>query len=447
VTAGAVTYTLAKAGPLGGLTILRFAHAFDTGGGTERYLDDLDRTLLDRSTATVIRFHLTRETTGRDPIEERIGHGRLVRVALPVVVGNKSTAEGDSSSMGFRLKQRIRNGVLYNPLVWRLGGASWVASRRLPKKAGQAIGAGHAAKELFRTRQVDLVVMHFFGGSDADEVIAEARKAEIPVALLNHYSNDRYMHLAIRKHAMLADGIGGVNGLRVPRYVRKRLFNVSDGIDTDFFRRDRVRPLANPPANPIILMPARVTREKGQMDLVRAFLLIRKSGLKCSVAFAGRIEGSDFVEELRRAIGEAGMTEDVHFLGDLTVEELRDWYGASAVVAFPTYHHEGLGRVTVEAQAMGVPVVAYATGGVAEGITDGKTGYLLQTGDIQGLAHRLGELLASAELRASMGRSGRQAIENHFSLSALAERHEQFYRQSISEFASRRGRAVAGFAA
>jgi glycosyltransferase involved in cell wall biosynthesis len=254
----------------------------------------------------------------------------------------------------------------------------------------------------------------------------------VPFAVINHYSNDRFLHLAIRKHAMLANGVSGVNGLGVPRYLQDRFVNLSDGIDTEFFHRSHAQPLANPPPHPIVLLPARVVREKGQMDLVQAVGALHRFGVQCCIAFAGRVDASEFVEELRQEIVRAGLTDCVRFLGDLGLEELRDWYAASAVIAFPTYHHEGLGRVIIEAQAMETPVIAYATGGVPEGISSGKTGFLLPTGDVKGLANRLHELLSSSSLRESIGVSGRKAVETRFSLTALAERHEQFYDRVIA---------------
>ena len=426
--------SLGQRGPLAGLTLLRFAHAFESGGGTERYLDDLDRALLDRNAMTVLRLHLTRDPSPRGPNEEAAGQGRLVHIPLPIVPRSSSTSAPDEPSRCFRWKQKIRDRVLYHPLVWRSVGARWAGSLRLPRLPGQAIGAGIAFTNATRTRRIDLVMMHFFGGSDADEVVGEARKAGVPIALLNHYSNDRFLHLAIRKHAMLADGVAGVNGLGVPSYLRSRFVNLSDGIDTEFFRRALGRPLANPPRQPIILLPARVVREKGQLDLLRAASSLRSSGIEWCLAFAGRVDASGFIDDLRREIANAGMIENVRFLGDLSVENLRDWYAASAVVAFPTYHHEGLGRVIIEAQAMGTTVVAYASGGVPDGITPGKTGFLIPPGDIDGLTTGLKEILSSPSLRASIGTSGRKAVETRFSLAALAERHERYYTDVIAAF-------------
>jgi glycosyltransferase involved in cell wall biosynthesis len=426
-------------GPLDGLTVLRFAHAFESGGGTERYLDDLDRALLERSALTVVRLHLTRQAPPAAPIETALGRGRLVLHALPIALGGDARATAPSEPV-LRpwLKRLIRDCLLYPSLGWRLFGEKFTARMRLAPEAGQAVGAGAAAAGIFRARRVDLVVLHFFGGADAEEVIHAARAAGVPFVVLNHYSNDRFLHLAIRKHARLAAGVAGVNGLDLPDYVRVGFANLSDGIDTEFFRPAHARPLSARPLHPVVLLPARVTREKGQHDLVRAAAALRRDGVDCTLAFAGRVDSSGFVNELKAQITRAGLEGRVLFLGNLSVEELRDWYAASSVVAFPTYHHEGLGRVIVEAQAMERPVIAYATGGVAEGIDHGQTGYLLTTGDVVGLTARLRELFAAPNLRGALGAKGRAAAEGRFSLAALADRHEVFYRRVLGTTSNHR---------
>lgn len=435
-----MNFNLPINGGLGGLTILRFAHAFESGGGTERYLDDLDQALLERNSMTVIRLHLTRNPRPTAATEERIGRGTLVRVPLPILPDTGSQSANTNHSRRVRFKQALRDLLLYHPLVWQAIGVRLVVHYRLLPQPGQAIGAGTVAAKLFRTSRVGLVIFHYFGGADAEEVLFAARKAGVPTALLNHYSNDRFLHLAIRKHVMLADAVAGVNGLEVPAYVRGGFTNLSDGIDTGFFHCKNARPLKDRPPQPIILLPARVVREKGQMDLVRALAKLAAEGAAGCLAFAGRVDSSDYVDELRCAIARSGLSHRVHFLGNLTMEDLRDWYAASAVVALPTYHHEGLGRVNVEAQAMGIPVVAYATGGVAEGILEGQTGFLLRTGDVAGLTNRLRELLASPSLRAAMGSCGRMLVEEKFSLAALADRHERFYARILAAKSRQSGR-------
>jgi glycosyltransferase involved in cell wall biosynthesis len=134
---------------------------------------------------------------------------------------------------------------------------------------------------------------------------------------------------------------------------------------------------------------------------------------------------------LRGEIGRLGLAESVHFLGPQHPEQLRDWYHASTATVFPTYHHEGLGRITIESQAMGTPPVAYGTGGVAEGIRDGETGYIVPTGDLSALTARVAQILRDAALRQRLAQAGRIHVEQNYSLAAFAARHEAFYRSCL----------------
>ena len=422
----------AELGTLGGRTIVRFAHAFETGGGVERYLDDLDRTLLAQNAATIIRLYIGNDSPRLDPETEAIGLGSLVRIPLPLPVGEVRQLPPDNEQSGIPWRRLARGWVLYNPLVWKFFMKRRLASWKIPRRAGEVVGAGRVITELMLQRRVDLIMLHFFGSADADEIVRVARISGVPFAVLNHFSNDRFLNLSIRKHTMLASGVAGVNGLGLPRYVRNGFCNLSDGIDTDFFRPSNASRPPEAPVSPLVLLPARVVRSKGHLDLIKAAAALRRDGIGFAIGFAGRADSPSFTDELRQAIGQFGMTDHVHFFGELSVERLRNMYGASAIVALPTYHHEGLPRVNLEAQAMQVPVIAYATGGVPEGIRSGRTGYLLKTGDIAGLSLKLRELLADADKRKEMGEAGRRWVEEQFSLGALGKRHEQFYVRVIA---------------
>ncbi|MGE3803662.1 MAG: glycosyltransferase [Gemmataceae bacterium] len=419
-------------GVLAGKTVLRFAHAFETGGGTERYLDDLDRALLERNAMTVVRLHLTRKPPPHEPTVTAQGLGRLVFVPLPIRPGPDVHSPAPERLLRHWLKQRARDWVLYQPPVWQMYGARWLEGMRLAPQPGQAMGAREAVLRVLREFSVDLAVFHFIGGADAEEALTEVQRAQIPAAVVNHYANDRFLHAAMRKHALMVQGVAGVNGLQIPAYLKRCFTNLSDGIDTEFFRRQHARPIHDAPAMPTILLPARVVREKGHLDIVRAAGMLLRQGLKCAVAFAGPLDASDFVAQLRREIERQQLESQVLFLGNRTLMELRDLYAASIVVVLPTYHHEGLPRVILEAQAMETPIVAYTSGGVPDGIDTGRTGYLLKQGDVAGLAVRIRELVESPALRASMGRAGREAAERRFSVAALAERHERFCLQVMA---------------
>jgi glycosyltransferase involved in cell wall biosynthesis len=415
-----------SSGPLDGFTLLRFVHAFETGGGMERLVDDLDQTLLARNAATIVRMHLGRDLARPQRSVRAVGRGRLIRVTLPSTPGLESTYADDQAPR-WDWRMALRQHALHAPGIWDCVVRPWVQRRRLRPRPGEMIGAGAVFAELAQEFSFDLCLMHFFGSADAGEVIQEARLRRIPVALANHYANDRFLHLAIRQHVMLADRVAGVNGLQVPAYLRQGFVNLADGIDLDFFHPRHARLPPGAPTDPFLFLPARVLRAKGHWDLIHCARKLHEQGLKVAVVFAGRADSGTFVPELRREIVRLGLEGSVHFLGPQNPAQLRDWYQASAVTVFPTYHHEGLGRITVESQAMGTPPVAYATGGVAEGIRDGETGFVVPTGDLSSLTARVAQLLQDQALRTRLAQAGRVHVEGKYSLAAFAVRHESFY--------------------
>jgi glycosyltransferase involved in cell wall biosynthesis len=119
----------------------------------------------------------------------------------------------------------------------------------------------------------------------------------------------------------------------------------------------------------------------------------------------------------------------VVFIGELNAQQLRDWYAAARVLVFPTCHHEGLPRILMECQSMGLPPVVYNSGGTSEGLLDGQTGFLVPPGDFGRMADTVETLVRNDALREIMSRGGRRFVEEHFSLQAMAVKHEDFYRQ------------------
>ncbi len=102
-------------------------------------------------------------------------------------------------------------------------------------------------------------------------------------------------------------------------------------------------------------------------------------------------------------------------------------------VLFHPSLYESFGRIYAEAMAAGVPVVAARAGAATELVQEGVTGYLVADNDIDTAAKRVLNLLESSELRAKMGRSGRQKVEAEYTLDRLANRMHALYEEMISE--------------
>ncbi len=93
---------------------------------------------------------------------------------------------------------------------------------------------------------------------------------------------------------------------------------------------------------------------------------------------------------------------------------------------------ENQGLVLMEAQAMGVPVVAFAIGGVGEGIIDQETGILIPAGDIEGFADSVVGLLLDKDKRKAMGVSARQFVKEKFDTHVLGNQLLEIYQEVLN---------------
>ena len=130
-------------------------------------------------------------------------------------------------------------------------------------------------------------------------------------------------------------------------------------------------------------------------------------------AGGGPLEG-----DARRRIAELGLARRVHVLG--TRRDAAALLRASQL-ALMTSIYEGLPNALLEAQHLGVPVVATTAGGTPEAVADGETGLLAPPRDADALTRACLELLDDAERRQRMGAAGRRRIEQRFPLGAFVD--------------------------
>lgn len=148
---------------------------------------------------------------------------------------------------------------------------------------------------------------------------------------------------------------------------------------------------------------AQIVAHKGYADLVAAAARAIVSCPALTVVLAGPGPPQD-LDRLRAAI--EGTSHPERFLVLPPREQIWDLLAAVDVVAVPSLWPDPLPRAAMEAMAAGRPVVAYRSGGVPEMVTDGKTGLLVEPGDVEGLAAGLVRLAADEGLRRRMGKAG-----------------------------------------
>lgn len=144
-----------------------------------------------------------------------------------------------------------------------------------------------------------------------------------------------------------------------------------------------------------LLMPGRLTRWKGQEDFIRLTAKLVESGTPVHGLIVGEPHPKKlvFLDELKELAASLGVTDRVSFLGHRT--DLREIMAVSEIVYSLSHDPEAFGRVSLEALALGKPVIAYEHGGVAEQLRAIFPQGLVPVGDLNCAIDRTGEILKS----------------------------------------------------
>jgi L-malate glycosyltransferase len=115
---------------------------------------------------------------------------------------------------------------------------------------------------------------------------------------------------------------------------------------------------------------------------------------------------------LEEKIEQYGLKSRITLAGRVGEEKFQLMTAADIYVS--TAIHEGFGLVFLEAMESGLPVLSYDNGGQTDFLIDGKTGFMVELGDIEKYSDRLVELIHSVELRKQMSRHNRKYIQNFY---------------------------------
>ena len=191
----------------------------------------------------------------------------------------------------------------------------------------------------------------------------------------------------------------------------------------------------------IILMPARLSRKKGHLVLVEALARLGRKDLCCIIVGDDGRETA-YRKELIDLIHAKGLDGVVRLLPQ--TQDMTAAYSLADVVVAPSIQAEGFGRVPVEAQAMGRPVVASDLGGFRETIVDGVTGLLFPPGDSLSLASAIAGALALTEgERAALAANATQNIQTKFTREHMCAATLSVYRELVLSERDRIGTRMA----
>jgi UDP-glucose:(heptosyl)LPS alpha-1,3-glucosyltransferase len=196
---------------------------------------------------------------------------------------------------------------------------------------------------------------------------------------------------------------------------RDRVHYLPNAIDMTAFappadadRADLQRRFGVPPGALACLFLGRLSREKGLMDLLEAWRLLRPDNAVLLVAGPDMDDHPWNVGPAARAfVMQHGLEASTRFLGSMA--DVAPLLQAGDVLIQPS-HFEALGLSAIEALACGVPVIACAVGGLLDFVVDGENGKLCAPHDPQALAAALGALIADAPLRRRLASQARPSV-------------------------------------
>lgn len=172
-----------------------------------------------------------------------------------------------------------------------------------------------------------------------------------------------------------------------------------------------------PPDPPILLSLGRVVERKGQDMVIRALPALLKSHPNLQYWIAGR---GAFTPRLQALATSLGVADHVRFLGFIPDAERAALYQRCTVYLMPSRtiqkqgDFEGFGITYLEANASGRPVIGGRSGGVADAVEDGTSGFLVDPESPSDIATITSRLLSDRDLCRRIGLQGRARVEQAF---------------------------------
>ena len=174
----------------------------------------------------------------------------------------------------------------------------------------------------------------------------------------------------------------------------------------------------------------------GRLEKVKKldwFLKIFKNLItNCQSLITLKIIGKGSQEsKLKLLAKKLGLADKVEFLGQLPQDKIIGHYYNSDIIVLPSIS-ESFGKVLVEANACGKPVVATATTGAKEIIQDGINGFLVPIGDAEKMSDKILELLNNPKIAAQMGENGRKLVMEKFDGNRQLQKIKEMWQEIVN---------------
>lgn len=295
------------------------------------------------------------------------------------------------------------------------------------------------------TRAEGVALIHARSRAPAWSALMAARRAGLPFVTTYHgaynegFPGKRFYNSVMARgdrviaiSHFIADLIRARHGVAesrlrvIPRGVDPRRF---DPALVSAERLDKLSAAWNlPEGRPIIMLPARVTRWKGQMVLVEA--MARLQGDSFALLVGDAEERPAFKAELLARIESLGLKDRVRLVGH--ANDMPAALLLADVVVHASTDAEAFGRTVIEAQAMARPVIASDLGAPRETVVEGVTGWRIPPSDTAALAEAISRALAlPPPERAALGARARAAVLSGYTTETMQAATIAVYRELI----------------
>ncbi len=301
--------------------------------------------------------------------------------------------------------------------------------------------------DLIRDRGVALV--HARSRAPAWSALAATRRTATPFLTTFHgVYNARSRLKRIYNSVMVRGRLVIANSEFVAQHVRdayaippSRIRTIYRGVDLDRFAQDKVSAerliqLAQrwgvPEDAAIVMLPGRLTRWKGHVDLIEAIgHLGGDLNVRCLLVGDDQGRGA-YRRALEARISELGLSGVVQITG--RCDDMAAAYMLADVVVSPSTDPEAFGRVVAEAQAMGRPVVVSNHGGAAEQVLPGATGWLFAPGDAAAMSAALRQALAlTSQQRQLFSARAVAHVRSHYTKPAMTAATLAVYAELLAQ--------------
>lgn len=238
--------------------------------------------------------------------------------------------------------------------------------------------------------------------------------------------------LVVANSAFIRDHIISVYG-----YPAERIILAPRGVDAAVFDPGRLSSadialaraeLGADDRAPLIVIVGRITDWKGHRYLIESLAFAENKRFRLAIVGSG---SASVIGELETLVAELDLGDRVTIAGSR--RDIPAVMAAADIAVSASIRPEAFGRVAIEAEVMGTPVIATNHGGSLETVIDGKTGYLVPPANPKALADAIDAALSDPEGLKEMGRAARAHVLANFTVETMLEKEFSAYERLMSE--------------